>query len=64
MQTFFKSFLATKDGMTITMGSDCSGIGTDAIALARLGVKFENIFASETDVHCRDVLERVLAVND
>ena len=42
---------------TISIGSDCSSVGTDAVAVERLGVKFENLFASDTDSHCRDILE-------
>lgn len=41
----------------IKIGPDCSGMGTDAVAMSRLGVTFENIFASDTDKHCRDVLK-------
>ena len=41
----------------ITLGSDCSGVGTDAIALKRLGVPFRNLFCSDTNQHCRKVLE-------
>ena len=46
----------------ITIGSDCSGVGTDAIALSRLGVRFENLFASDSDPHCRAVLECILDI--
>ena len=46
-----------KRNASITIGSDCSGVGTDAIALSRLGVRFENLFASDSDPHCRAVLE-------
>ena len=48
----------------ITIGSDCSGVGTDAIALSRLGVRFENLFASDSDPHCRAVLECILDINN
>lgn len=49
----------------ITIGSDCSGVGTDAIALSRLGVCFENLFASDSDPHCRAVLTCILdLIND
>ena len=36
---------------TLKVGSDCSGMGTDVIALRRLGLQ------SDTSVHCRKVLE-------
>ena len=41
----------------ILIGSDCSGIGTDAVAVERLGVPFKNLFASDVDAHCRKVLK-------
>ena len=49
---------------TITIGSDCSGLGTDCVAVERLGLKFVNMFSSDTDVHCRDVLEWFLVSID
>lgn len=42
--------------MVISIGSDCSGIGTDAVAMSRLDVKFRCLFASDSNAHCRDVL--------
>ena len=42
---------------TIKIGSDCSGVGTDAIAVSRLGTPFLNMFSSDSNLHCRDVLE-------
>ena len=51
----------------LSIGSDCSGVGTDAVATARLadqlGFQFVNSFASDTDRHCRKVLECFLAFN-
>lgn len=41
----------------ISIGSDCSGVGTDAVAAARLGIRFVNRFASESNEQCRNVLE-------
>lgn len=41
----------------LTIGSDCSGIGTDAVAVERLGVPFKNLFSSDSDAHCRRVLK-------
>ena len=49
---------------TISIGSDCSGVGTDAVAVARLGLKFENRFSSDTCSHCRDILECFLVSTD
>ena len=43
--------------MPISIGSDCSGVGTDAVAMSRLNVDFECVFASESNEHCRDVLD-------
>ena len=42
---------------SILVGSDCSGLGTDAIALDRLNVPFKICFASDTDRHCRNLLK-------
>ena len=41
----------------LTIGSDCSGVGTDAIALSRLGIQFRNLFSSDIDRHCRELLQ-------
>ena len=51
-----------KDMSKIRIGSDCSGIGTDAVAMSRLGLDFVCAFASESSQHCRDVLDCVLAI--
>lgn len=40
----------------LTVGSDCSGLGTDTKCLASLGVKFQNVFCSDSDVAARQVL--------
>ena len=42
---------------TLKVGSDCSGMGTDVIALRRLGLQVNHVFSSDTSVHCRKVLE-------
>lgn len=42
--------------MTITYGSDLSGLDAPAIALKKTGIKFRHLFASDIDPSCRDVL--------
>lgn len=42
---------------TLKVGSDCSGLGTDVIALRRLGLQVNHVFSSDTSVHCRKVLQ-------
>ena len=45
---------------TLTCGSDCSGLGTDIICLKKMfpsGTDVQHRFSSETNPHCRKVLE-------
>ena len=41
----------------LRVGFDCSGMGTDVIALRRLGLQVNHVFSSDTSVHCRKVLQ-------
>lgn len=43
--------------MTVSFGSDCSGIGAPEVALHRLGVRYRNVFSSDIDKWARLVLE-------
>ncbi len=55
--------LKTKDGescqlevpTTIRHGSDCTGLGTDRLALSLLGVEFTSVFASENQESARRI---------
>lgn len=42
----------------LSFGSDCSGLGTDAIALRRLGVACRNVFACDTDPGAQQILKQ------
>lgn len=51
-----KIILAPPFRSGINIGSDCSGMGTDCVAMRRLKLPFQNLFASDSVKSCRDLL--------
>jgi len=52
-----KAVCKTKTGI-LTIGSDCSGVGTDSVALQRLGIPHKVMYASEIEESARRVLSQ------
>ena len=48
----------------ITLGSDCSGVGTEALALERLNVPYRQAFMSDINQDVRTVLKRRLDTSE